>query len=307
MRQVLRSRSISVEDFLEEFFETLTPGILPRSNFISWEKVQEKTASYNPELPVLGKLSTSRSTSYIHRLAETLLSSNSPSSMVRLCFELLGHTSDTYVSRQDLVDINQVSERISGGDSKAASQLAEVLYDMGLARITGIGDIHAFFLGCQIGLESNRRKNTVGSAFTKVVGAELSNLVQGISRRGIHCQLVDEVTFSYKEGGKKKVDFALKVNGKYRFGMEANFYTTSGSKPTEIKRSYADVQTRLERLGIELIWITDGFGYTKMRNSLADAFSVCPNIYNLNLLEKYFIDDIVAAVHPYDSVSELAE
>lgn len=71
-------------------------------------------------------------------------------------------------------------------------------------------------------------------------------------------------------------------------GIEVNFYTAAGSKPTEIKRSYGHVDKELEKVDTALVWITDGVGYKEMKKSLKEAVDIHKNTYNLNMMKESF-------------------
>ena len=90
----------------------------------------------------------------------------------------------------------------------------------------------------------------------------------------------------------KNVDFAFFIDDTPVIGFEVNFYTSAGSKPSEIKRSYAQVRRDLEEVGVELVWVTDGEGYMKMKKSLADAQETHPNIYNFSMLKRNIVNDL---------------
>lgn len=144
-----------------------------------------------------------------------------------------------------------------------------------------------------MGLECNRRKNVGGEAFKKAVSIELRRTVNELSKRVGGLQLKEELKIDYS-GISKTVDFAITRNNAPIVGFEANFYTTTGSKPTEIKRSYQAVTEGLKSVGVELVWVTDGKGYLHMQRSLKDAFRVLPNIYNVAMLHKHLTSDLTA-------------
>jgi type II restriction enzyme len=151
-------------------------------------------------------------------------------------------------------------------------------------------------LGVQIGLETHRRKNIGGDAFRDEIAAMLAEVTRQLAGNG-HALLVEpETTIRYGNGLSKKVDFALTQGGRPRFGIEVNFYTVSGSKPTEIKRSYGSITRGLNEVGTELLWITDGKGYRAMNRSLRDAFVTLPNIYNLRQAQASLQDDLRRAL-----------
>jgi hypothetical protein len=85
----------------------------------------------------------------------------------------------------------------------------------------------------------------------------------------------------------KKVDFAILHKEKLRIGVEVNFFTIHGSKPSEIKRAYENVSRNLSGVHVDFVWITDGIGYLKMQRSLTEAFESHLNIYNYNTAQRY--------------------
>lgn len=101
-----------------------------------------------------------------------------------------------------------------------------------------------------------------------------------------------DVTFNLGITGCKQVDFVIDLFTNKRVAFEVNFYTVSGSKLTEIKRAYADLNRHLESLGVTLVWITDGIGYQEMKRSLKDAFAVHPNTYNYHMAATHLAKDL---------------
>jgi len=161
--------------------------------------------------------------------------------------------------------------------------------------------------GVQIGLETHRRKNIGGDAFKIEIQSHLAGIAQELTKAGFPMLVQPEVRIDCKNGLSKRVDFALMFQGKPRFGIEVNFYTVQGSKPTEIKRSYGDVTRRLADAGVELIWVTDGKGYRSMNRSLRDAYVILPNIFNLKQVREHLAPDLEqnlkANPRPSNSVS----
>ena len=152
--------------------------------------------------------------------------------------------------------------------------------------------LYDLFFGVQIGLETHRRKNIGGEFFSKEVEGLLKKIAANLSKLGRRINVGKEETISYGTGLSKRVDFTLKENDKVLFGVEVNFYTVTGSKPSDIKRSYGEVLRGLQGLGIGFIWVTDGKGYRKMKKSLQTAFNIIHNIYNLKQAEKFLESDI---------------
>lgn len=294
MFQPLPSRKISAGKFLQEFISTLTPGVIPRANFIQWASIEHKIQTHRAALDFFAGLHGQKGSRLVQELADCLQSADNPSELLYGAFELLGHTGDEFVSLEDAVHIKELGGRISSDGETTAKHAAHLLHDLGLEKILASKDIRDTFLGVQVGLETHRRKNVGGQAFNSLVATFLDSMVKDLRRAGLDAKLQPELRILYKDGTtSKRVDFGLLVKGTPRVGIEVNFYTGPGSKPTEIKRSYTEVNRRLADVGVVLIWITDGNGYQKMRKSLHEAFEAHPNIYNFEMTKKHLKGDLL--------------
>ncbi|MCX8104213.1 MAG: type II restriction endonuclease, partial [Candidatus Bipolaricaulota bacterium] len=90
-----------------------------------------------------------------------------------------------------------------------------------------------------------------------------------------------------KNGKNKELDGAIFYLNKLIIGIEINFYTTSGSKVTELfERAYPDLQNTLVSMGANLLIVTDGKGWRIMRKTIRNAFYRLENICNYYQLEE---------------------
>jgi len=188
--------------------------------------------------------------------------------IIKTGFELLGHTGDTYVSNEDNINFKKLKKSELGEEE--ISYLVKLLIELGIGNILDC-ELVDYFTGIQVGLETHRRKNVGGKAFVGIVRFELKKIVENLVKDGIDIVLTEEERIFYEDKKtSKKVDFCLTL-GQKKIGIEVNFYTSGGSKPTEIKRSYGQVNRELGKVNTKLVWITDGIGYEKMNNSLKEA------------------------------------
>lgn len=290
----------SPEAFVEAFTATLTPGIISRAEFIQWENVTKKLEQHAPGLAFFEGVAAKvrDGGGFIPTLSQALLHAEQPDAVVDTAFEFIGHSSAEFVTREDDLTVARLADSLTEQDEPAARRFAELLRDLGFERILAQADLKAVFLGVQLGLEPNRRKNIGGDAFADELERVLGRIVAELAQDGIGLKLKREFTIRYGNGLSKKVDFALLQDGHTCAGFEVNFYTTAGSKPSEIKRSYGNVLEALRDEGVELLWITDGKGYRDMHRSLRDAYVILPNIYNLRQTEKHLADDLRAWLKP---------
>lgn len=92
---------------------------------------------------------------------------------------------------------------------------------------------------------------------------------------------LDLSAISANDTSTKRFDFVVK--GTYIiFGIETNFYASSGSKLNETARSYKTIANEARDIdGFKFVWITDGKGWQSARNNLKETFLVLPTLYNI--------------------------
>lgn len=292
MSVTLNSRNSysSGEQFRDDFIDTLMPGVIPRQNFIQWQTIQDKVRGNEELFSFFDQLCLDDSDeAFKESFAQALLSADNPAPYIKTLFELLAHTGDTFVSRTD--DINIVSFWDDSQREQKAEYIAGLAVDLGVRNILSL-ELLDYFTGVQVGLETHRRKNIGGNAFVSVVEAELEHIRQELSRDNIEMTIESEQQILYTdEKTGKRADILLTANDR-KVGIELNFYSSPGSKPTEIKRSYGQVNQRLDEVGVPLVWITDGAGYRKMRKSLSEAWEIHKNIYNFNMVREHLTNDL---------------
>ena len=271
---------MSPEQFRDRYLTTLKPGVIKRADFVPWRDILSRLDEARPAIEFFSQIEPASISTSPRQIADALLSADDPSEYVTLGFELLGHTGDSFVTFEDVAEVSKLGVAISRGDENAANQLVLMWRDLGLGNVLR-RDIASALMGVRVGLACNRRKNLGGKVFGSLVQEFLTRTICELSLPGE--ALAEEVAIDLGSNGQKKVDFAIDLSPQIRVAFEVNFYTVSGSKPTEIKRAYAELNRNLEAVGVTLVWITDGIGYRKMRKSLTDAFNVHPNIYNYEM------------------------
>ena len=294
MMQSRRQYQQNPQAFVDDFLKTLMPGVIPRANFIDWDSIQRKMVALQEPLEFYIDLARRdlAEPQLLTELRDALLSADNPAPLVKCAFELLGHTNPEFVTRQDDLDQEHLARDIQRHQENRAADFAAMLNDLGFRRLLARNDLVDLLLGVQVGLETHRRKNIGGEEFRVLVRDMLRRICAPMA-----LAVQEEQVLTYGKGLSKKVDFALLQNGRQRVGIEVNFYTVSGSKPTEIKRSYGGILRAMENQERELVWITDGKGYRSMCRSLRDAVVTFPNVYNLHQLEQHFSADLQAMLN----------
>ena len=292
---LLSKRYKSPDEFALDFLKTITPGVIPRSEFFAWDAIELKMRGLLPQLEFYTDLAARvrEGADFVREFTDSLLASDDAAPLVCCAFELLGHTAPAFVTTQDDLEIEGLCRAVAEGDAACTRHFAEMLRDLGFLRILSSEDLEDLLLGVQIGLETHRRKNVGGRVFAERVASLLDSAISRLAASGCPVTVTPETKIQCGGDLSKKVDFALSHHGSVRFGVEVNFYTVEGSKLTEIKRSYGDVLRRIKSEAVDLIWITDGKGYRRMRQSLRDAFTILPNIYNLRQATAHLADDLL--------------
>ena len=78
------------------------------------------------------------------------------------------------------------------------------------------------------------------------------------------------------------------------YGIETNFYASSGSKLNETARSYKQIAQEVDTInGFTFVWFTDGKGWNSAKHNLEETFDVLETIYNIKDLENGIIEEII--------------
>lgn len=177
-------------------------------------------------------------------------------------------------------------------------------------RKTGLFDLIAKHLvnnlvdyatGVETGLDSNGRKNRGGHLMENLVEnfIQKSGFIKGetyFKEMYIH-QITDKwgidlSAISNQGKMEKRFDFVIKTVDMI-YGIETNFYGSSGSKLNETARSYKTLAWETESIEeFTFVWFTDGKGWTSARHNLEETFDVMKHIYNINDMENGIIREV---------------
>ena len=164
-----------------------------------------------------------------------------------------------------------------------------------------IANLVDYVTGVEVGLDSNGRKNRGGHLMEDLVESYLkkAGFVKGndyfkemyisdIERRwGL-----DLSSISNTGKTEKRFDFVVR-KGNVVYGIETNFYASSGSKLNETARSYKTIALEAKDIdGFAFVWFTDGQGWKSARHNLEEAFDVLDNMYCITDLENGIINKL---------------
>lgn len=164
-----------------------------------------------------------------------------------------------------------------------------------------VNNLVDYATGVETGLDSNGRKNRGGHLMEDLVESFIQKAgfikdVNYFKEMYIH-QITDKwdidlSAISNKGKMEKRFDFVIKTHDMI-YGIETNFYGSSGSKLNETARSYKTLAWETEEIdGFTFVWFTDGKGWTSARNNLEETFDALKHIYNIKDLENGIIGEV---------------
>lgn len=165
-----------------------------------------------------------------------------------------------------------------------------------------IGSLVDYVTGIETGLDSNGRKNRGGHLMENLVESYIqkAGFVKDITyfkEMNIHSIEqkwgIDLSSISNQGKSEKRFDFVVKTPTMI-YGIETNFYGSSGSKLNETARSYKNITLETKDLtDFTFVWFTDGKGWNNARRNLEETFDVLEHIYNINDMENGIINKIM--------------
>lgn len=157
-----------------------------------------------------------------------------------------------------------------------------------------INNLVDYATGVETGLDSNGRKNRGGHLMEKLVESFLekadfvkdSTYFKEMKVSDIEAKWGIDLSSLTNEGKTvKRFDFVVKSQNVI-YGIETNFYASSGSKLNETARSYKNIALESKNIhGFEFVWFTDGKGWSNAKNNLEETFGVMDHIYSIADLE----------------------
>ncbi len=164
-----------------------------------------------------------------------------------------------------------------------------------------INNLVDYVTGVEVGLDSNGRKNRGGHLMENLVEDYLkkAGLIKG--KDYFKEMYISEIerkwsinlsNISNQGKAEKRFDFVVKKD-KIIYGIETNFYASSGSKLNETARSYKTIALESKDIqGFAFVWFTDGQGWFSARHNLEETFDVMENIYNIHDLENGILGEL---------------
>ncbi|MFI3242109.1 MAG: type II restriction endonuclease [Alphaproteobacteria bacterium] len=160
-----------------------------------------------------------------------------------------------------------------------------------------IKSVSDYFIGVEVGLDSNGRKNRSGEAMENLVEAFVKDICQRNHYEYIAQATADKIKSKWNKDitvnkSSKRIDFAINTPNKL-YLIETNFYGGGGSKLKSTAGEYSDIFHQWTNDGHQFIWVTDGLGWKTTQRPLRDTFDVVDYIINIDMIQKGVLENVL--------------
>ena len=160
-----------------------------------------------------------------------------------------------------------------------------------------IKSIPDYFIGVEVGLDSNGRKNRSGTSMENFVEFFVKDICERNGYEYIAQATADKIKSKWNKNitvnkSSKRIDFAINTP-KRLYLIETNFYGGGGSKLKSTAGEYADIYHQWTRDGHQFIWVTDGYGWKTTQRPLRDTFNTTDYIINLDMIQKGVLEELL--------------
>jgi len=287
----------SVDELLNLLCETAIETNHTYEFFVNWNKVIENRDAIKYELALLGSLRNS--TDPVQALRDLLTKYPEVVKVIPILLAVRDGIIKTLDSLEP--DINYKIFNFEKGQHSSAdiNQIVEFTQKTSLLnQLTEMESATDYMLGIEVGLDSNARKNRSGQFLESVISEILQKLVK--EHPDIKC--VEQKKFQYIKDiyniatpdslRDKKFDTVLLHQSK-NINIEVNFYSGTGSKPSEIVNSYINRAQVLKAANWDFVWLTDGDGWKHMQNPFRIGIENIPYVINTWMLKKGILEKII--------------
>lgn len=160
-----------------------------------------------------------------------------------------------------------------------------------------IKSIPDYFIGVEVGLDSNGRKNRSGTSMEDIAEFFIKDICKQKGYDYIPQATADKIKQKWNKDitvtkSSKRIDFAVNTPNKL-YLIETNFYGGGGSKLKSTAGEYAEIYHQWTNDGHQFIWITDGLGWQSTKRPLIDTFNKIDYIINLDMIQKGVLEDLL--------------
>lgn len=292
--------SLSPEYKLNSFLSSLSKTNRTPDYYTNWNKVQKGVENFEIELNTLNYLIGKEN---IKDEAKMLFTSQ-PSLLRavpiliacrdinidilkiidnKLTFTSLDFENINHVDLDKYIDFMESTGLLEFLKSKANRSLVDYVY------------------GVEVGLDSNARKNRSGTTMETIVDNHVDTLCKELNLVHVAQATPKYISTHYNinvpvDKSSRRFDEAIYDSKRNKLWLiETNYYGGGGSKLKAVSGEFQTLKNLIDTAedDIEFIWITDGQGWHTASLPLGEAFENIDNIFNLEMLNKEFLKDLL--------------
>ena len=292
--------SLSYEERLKHFLNTLSITNRTPEYYVNWEKVDRETKKYELELNTLNYL-IGKDDIYIEALD---LFTKQPN--------LLKAIPSLIASREKVLDILIIDENdnmsfdslnFSKIDKNRIKDYVDFIEQSGLLEFLekkANRSLVDYVYGVETGLDSNARKNRSGTTMEGILERHVAKISQ---EQKLEWKSQATAQFIKDKWGikvpvdksERRFDVAVYSREKHKVWLiETNYYGGGGSKLKAVAGEFTELSQFVVTSddAVEFVWVTDGQGWKTAHLPLAEAFSHITNVFNLEMLREGFLSEL---------------
>ena len=272
----------------EEWLSTFTDSISDYKYYIDFETIYKNAEKYKIEINILNSLIGSKD---IEKEFGELLEKY-PNVLKCIPILLAVRSNEIMVLEESGIKLAYNFEKMNYSIEQYKVFMRETgLFDLIQKHL--VSNLYDYVLGVESGLNSNARKNRGGHLMEDFVERSLKNVGLVKDKDYFKEMYLEDIEEKWKldmsfisnnSQSTKRFDFVVFDEKKQIvYGIETNFYASSGSKLNETARSYKMLAEEADRVaGFRFIWFTDGLGWKDAKRNLKETFDNMDDVYNIN-------------------------
>jgi type II restriction enzyme len=278
---------------------TMRESIKTYDYFVNWQKVKINVKKIKTELNILNTLIGT--TNFDIDFKE--LVNKYPEVIQTIPYLLATRDKELNIIRNyKVLDLSYDFYKFETNANFDESKLLNLIKSTGLIDLfydKTIKNFEDYVYGVEVGLDSNGRKNRSGHI--------MENLLEVFIKKQLDPKEIDYISQATINKVKEKWGISIKINKSSRkfdvaivnkkknkvFLIETNFFNGGGSKLKSVCGEFRTLERELIAQNIDLIWVTDGKGWETARKPLEEVFNDNKYVFNLNMIEKGILKEIV--------------
>lgn len=279
----------------DEWLKTFRKSIATYSYYVDFQKVYQNIDEIKVELNILNSLVGSH---HIEKDFSALLVKY-PETLKCIPLLLAVRASEIY-AMDELGAFEYNFKKMNLPIEQYASFMRKTgLFELLSNRL--VSNLVDYVTGVESGLDFNGRKNRGGHLMENLVEEYIKKAGFVKEESYFKEMYIHEISDAWKidlsaisNSGKteKRFDYVVKTPNMI-YGIETNFYASSGSKLNETARSYKTLALEADTIdGFDFVWFTDGHGWNSARHNLEETFDIMTHMYNIKDMENGVMQEV---------------